>query len=130
MMWFVLLGCSPYLHYQNHLRGKLQSKGFQHEVIKEDGRHISYWIKEKGNKVPIVMVHGFGGSGMMTWNRVIATVSEDRPVILPDLLWFGESRSSHRASLQEQSKSLSIILEKENILVILYQRYNTHALFA
>jgi len=113
-MLLIWLACAPYLQYKNHIQKKLRTNGFHHEIIEQDGHHISYWVKGEGRKAPLVLVHGFGGSGMMTWNRIIAKVSKDRPVLLPDLLWFGESYSTQTPSLETQAHALSLILEKED----------------
>ena len=112
-MFFLLWACSPYHLYKNQLTKSLEAKGFSHEVIEQEGHHISYWVKANGDKTPLVLVHGFGGSGMMTWSRIIADVAVDRAVILPDLLWFGESHSDQERTLAKQAEALSMIIEKE-----------------
>ena len=106
-----LLGCSPFHIYQKQLTKKLAKQGFVHQVHKDENYELSYWIKESGAKTPIVLLHGFGGSGAWTWQRSIRAVSNDRPVILPDLLWFGESSSTQKPGLKQQAIAMQTIVD-------------------
>ena len=109
-----LLGCSPVRFYQNRLTKSLQNNGFVHQVYEQDGHHVEYWVKNSGSKTPALMIHGFGGSGYWTWQRAIDEVSTDRPVLIPDLLWFGHSYSSHTPSIRTQASAMKAVLDAEN----------------
>ena len=112
---FVLLflGCSPLRFYQNRLTSNLKNKGFVHHVHEKNGHHVEYWVKNSGTKTPALLLHGFGGSGSWTWQRVLKSIAEDRPVLVPDLLWFGNSYSSQTPSLKTQAAAIQSVLEEE-----------------
>ena len=114
-LFFVILciGCSPLRFYQKRLTNNLKNKGFVHQVYEQDGHHVEYWVKNSGSKTPALLLHGFGGSGSWTWQRAINAVSEDRPVLIPDLLWFGKSYSSQSPSLQIQADAVQAVLNEE-----------------
>ena len=108
----LLLCCSPLRFYQNHIKSSLIHKGFVHKIHKKEGHHIEYWLKNSGSKTATVMLHGFGGSGYWTWHRTIDSIAEDRPVLLPDLLWFGSSYSSQTPSLTSQARAMQSLLKE------------------
>lgn len=113
-MLFFFLGCSPFHIYEDNLQKRLVKNDFVHEVLVRDGNEISYWVKKTGDKRPLVLIHGFGGSGSWTWSRSIKKLSEDRPTLLPDLLWFGSSTSEQTPSLRTQAEAMASVLKTEN----------------
>ncbi len=52
-------------------------------------RHVHYW--EGGRGPAVLLVHGFGASAVWQWYRQVAALAPEHRVIVPDLLWFGES---------------------------------------
>lgn len=106
--------CSPIRMYQQNLYKNLQKYDFEHHVYESDGTTLSYWVKNTGSKTPVVLIHGFGGSAAWTWSKSLATISNDRPVLLPDLLWFGESSSTLSPSLSVQAEQLQAVLDTQN----------------
>ncbi|CAI5476830.1 unnamed protein product [Closterium sp. Yama58-4] len=44
-------------------------------------------------KPPLLMLHGFGASAIWQWTNQVAAFSRDFDVVLPDLVFFGGSRS-------------------------------------
>jgi pimeloyl-ACP methyl ester carboxylesterase len=113
MMFMLLWGCSPFHVYQNNIEHRLIQHDFVHEVYIRDGYEVSYWVKKTGSKRPAVLIHGFGGSGSWTWSRILKDIADDRPVLLPDLLWFGESTSTQTPSLRTQANAMASVLDTE-----------------
>ncbi len=67
-----------------------------------------------GTGPPLVLVHGFGADGAWCWQRQ-ARLARRRRVIVPDLLWFGGSRSERPPSLRAQVETLGALLDYEGV---------------
>ena len=114
MIFFFLFefGCTPLTIFQKNLQQTLQKNEFSHHVYQTEDTHFSYWVKTTGTKPPIILIHGFGGSAAWTWSKSLDVIAKDRPVLLPDLLWFGESYSSLEPSLTTQANTLFAVLQQ------------------
>jgi pimeloyl-ACP methyl ester carboxylesterase len=67
--------------------------------------HIHYSKKEK--KPSLVLLHGMGGNGKSNWYNQIKSLSKHFNLIVPDLIYFGESTSnSNDFSVEFQVKQL------------------------
>ncbi|WP_255216313.1 alpha/beta hydrolase [Pseudenhygromyxa sp. WMMC2535] len=81
------------------LAHKLQRLGLRHEQARVGQASISFWeggAGERGQQ-PVVLLHGFGASAMWQWHAQVGPlIAAGRRVIVPDLLWFGESWSRRR----------------------------------
>ena len=61
---------------------------------------------------PLVLIHGFGGTALFQWEHQLELLAEFRPVVVPDLLWFGESASSDDdPSLHHHVRALDALLD-------------------
>ncbi len=62
---------------------------------------------------PLVFVHGFGGTALFQWDRQMELFSRFRSVIVPDLLWFGDSTSrDDDPTLAHQARALEAVLDR------------------
>ncbi|XP_074287618.1 uncharacterized protein LOC141612739 [Silene latifolia] len=65
------------------------------EVEIEPGTIIHFWVpSQENNKKPnVVLVHGFAGDGILTWQFLVLSLREKYNFYVPDLLFFGRSYS-------------------------------------
>lgn len=62
---------------------------------------------------PLVFVHGFGGTALFQWEQQMELFSRFRRVVVPDLLWFGDSTSTDRdPTLGHQAAALHAVVER------------------
>ncbi|CAI5480772.1 unnamed protein product [Closterium sp. Yama58-4] len=58
------------------------------------GMHVdAQYPPASRRKPPLLMLHGFGASAIWQWTNQVAAFSRDFDVVLPDLVFFGGSRS-------------------------------------
>jgi pimeloyl-ACP methyl ester carboxylesterase len=103
--------CSTYSIVNSHVKGKLKRAGFIHHVIQTKDFQIDYWDNEVDKPV-VVLVHGFGATASFQWLRQLNALKRDFRVIVPNLLYFGESRpmDSTNLKLQSQIKHIRALL--------------------
>ena len=112
-MSFSFLGCNLVKWNQNRLGKKYVRKGLQEKLFKNDDYTVNYW--EGGEGDTVVLVHGFGGDGQMTWNKTIQDLVKDYHVIAPDLLWFGKSFSKADPNLDSQIDAVLLLLKDRKV---------------
>lgn len=95
------------------MRQMARNLGFQECILERPGLRVRYW--KGGSGPPMLLLHGFGGDGISTWIAQLGELSRLRTVILPDLLWFGESWSMERPGLAAQGRAMLQVLEAEGI---------------
>jgi pimeloyl-ACP methyl ester carboxylesterase len=72
---------------------------------------LHYW--SGGHGPPVVLVHGFGGSATWLWYPQVADLARDHRLVVPDLLWFGDSRSDERDfTIDHQVRALEALLDR------------------
>ncbi|MFO0755778.1 MAG: alpha/beta hydrolase [Byssovorax sp.] len=86
-----LTGCNVVALRQASLERTFREAGLQPGERRFGPDTISYWAGGKGT--PIVLLHGFGASAIWQWPDQVRNLARDHRVIVPDLLWFGDSRS-------------------------------------
>jgi len=62
----------------------------EHFAVLENGT-VHYWRGGSGD--PLVMIHGLGVDGVLNWPNQFGPLAKEYDLIVPDLLWFGESSS-------------------------------------
>ena len=113
MRWVLLLalwlsGCSAVKMHGKWLGKKATRNGFESAVM-EDGPHrVHHWVAGTGPTV--VLIHGFGGNGLWTWWTQARTLAHTHRVIIPDLLWFGESTSDAPPTLDAQAEAIDALV--------------------
>ena len=53
---------------------------------------MQYWLGGKGP--PLLLLHGFGGDATWTWHPQVRALARRHTLVIPDLVWFGQSHSS------------------------------------
>ena len=84
-----LAGCNLTRVATSTIETQARTQGLQERRLAVGGRQIRYWIGGEGP--PLLLIHGFGGDGLLTWARQIHDLSRSHTLIIPDLLWFGQS---------------------------------------
>jgi pimeloyl-ACP methyl ester carboxylesterase len=87
------------------------------------GHQLRYFDRQVGE--PLLMLHGFGGDGVVTWRGQAKGLADSHRVIIPDLLWFGDSTSTAPRSLTTQAQAQLALLdhlgiEKTDVMGISY----------
>ena len=107
------LSCNVVQWNQNRLSKKFERKGIHEGYYETEDHHVHYW--EGGEGDTVVLIHGFGADGQMTWNTSIQDLVKDHYVFVPDLLWFGESHSKKEANLTSQIDAMYALLDHKGI---------------
>ena len=111
-----IMGCKNLVvHYDQHLHKKYIRKDFSAKSIDVGGNHIFYYDNEQENKPVLLLVHGFGGDGKLSWKNQMTYFRKDYRVIIPDILWFGKSNSQQPATLNTHINALSQLIDQLNL---------------
>lgn len=113
LLLFVLVagGCSIVESVDSAEKSVLIEAGFvQQKMDLAEGGKINYWQAGQGKTV--LLIHGFGGSAVTSWQQVMLALSQNYHVIAPDLAWFGDSESQAAPSLAVQSKAMTQLIDK------------------
>src|SRR5262245_66284881 len=86
-----LTGCNVVAMKQAGIERTLRAAGLEAREERLGGDTVHYW--SGGHGPAVVLVHGFGGSATWLWYPQVEDLAKDHTVILPDLLWFGDSPS-------------------------------------
>lgn len=106
--------CSPVRFQENRIENKFQRHGLSEHTLETETAVIHYWKGGEGN--PVVLLHGFGANGLWTWHPQIDALADSHQLIIPDLIWFGESYAKEEAySLEFQAESFLSLLAHEGI---------------
>ena len=100
--------------YRRWLGMRMHWHGFAQQklALTEQGT-LSYYIAGEGPAV--MLVHGFGGDGVLTWQYQMAALARKYQVVVPDLLWFGESDAACAPTLAAQADALQALLSHLDI---------------
>src|SRR5580693_3668155 len=89
-----LTGCNVVAWQQARIEGGMRDAGLEAQTVRLGADTVHYWAG--GHGPTVVLVHGFGGSASFLWYPQADDLAKDHRVIVPDLLWFGDSRSDQR----------------------------------
>ncbi len=120
LRWFIFFlvgfystGCNVTKFYVRNVDRKYDRLGFQKHDLKTDSLNLHYLTGGTGE--PLLMIQGFGGDGEITWSKQIKALREHYFVIVPDLLWFGQSSAVNKPSLGVQARSMTLLLDSLKI---------------
>ncbi|WP_107039021.1 alpha/beta fold hydrolase [Brumimicrobium mesophilum] len=78
----------------------------------ELGEHQVFYYDNKRENVPVMLfLQGFGGDGKISWQKQALAFEEDYRVIIPDILWFGNSTSKAHPELTSQIDAINQLIE-------------------
>lgn len=107
----LLAGCSLTSVGQKALERRARGWGYTRHELDRQGQHLAWW--SGGSGPPVILLHGFGGDGLGTWQAQFRSFAAVHRVIVPDLLWFGSSRADVAPSLSAQVAAVRAILAEE-----------------
>lgn len=84
---------------------RLGMAGFEKGSVRTDSAEVHYYRGGTGKKT-VLLIHGFGVGGATTWFDAMLSLDDDIQIIVPDLVWFGESEGSMRPNLPNQARTL------------------------
>jgi pimeloyl-ACP methyl ester carboxylesterase len=119
---FLLQACSPAGIGERGMQWKAARYGLTAGTFAQEGTQLRFWTGGEGP--PLLLLHGFGGTGLSTWLPQLV-LSDAHTLLIPDLLWFGESDSSSPPTLSAQVEILlawmdSLALEKADVAAVSY----------
>ncbi len=107
-----------FFKWQNNKAIKNAKKHLQFDtLINTDDAILHVYFSNKKNKPYLMLLHGLGGNGRANWVKQIKVLSKHFNLIVPDLVYFGESTSlSVNYTVDFQVKQLNNLIEKLHIL--------------
>jgi pimeloyl-ACP methyl ester carboxylesterase len=106
-----LSGCNVIALQQGSMERSMRGVGMEPADVKLGADSVHYWVGGRGPTV--VLVHGFGASAMWLWLPQVVDLARDHRVVMPDLLWFGDSHSDDRDfTLDHQVHAVEALLDK------------------
>ena len=128
-------GCNVSKVATRALARKLESTGFEHQTVQVDvqGHTCTVSLWRGGDGPPLMMLHGFGGNGTWTWEKQLHAFAATREVIVPDLLWFGESSCDAPPTLDSQAEAMLGLLDalghtQVDVMGVSYGGFTTFAM--
>ena len=87
--------------YKPLLRGLMSLAGVKPQMVEiEPGTAMHFWVgndvarnKQTKTKPAVVFLHGFAADGIITWQFQVLALARNYRVYVPDLLFFGGSRT-------------------------------------
>lgn len=92
-----------------------EREGLRAEAAELGADTVHYWAggARAGDQRALLLIQGFGASAQWQWVLQVDSFSESRRVIMPDLLWFGESTSTEADySLGHQVRAMVALLDR------------------
>ncbi len=92
LLIFSFISCNIYKIAEKHISKKMDSASLKcfKGVIANDS--IEYWDNESMDKPVLLLIHGFGASTKYQWFKQLEYLSLNYRVIMPNLLYFGNTR--------------------------------------
>ncbi|MCW3479078.1 alpha/beta hydrolase [Neisseriaceae bacterium JH1-16] len=87
----------------------VRASGFAPKTLALPDGRLSY--RQAGRGPAVMLIHGFGANGTISWRAQMTKLVKTHRVIVPDLLWFGDSQSQRAPSLSAQTDALQVLIE-------------------
>jgi pimeloyl-ACP methyl ester carboxylesterase len=106
-----LTGCNVVAWQQGKIETGMRAAGLEPATVRLGADTVHYWAG--GHGPTVVLVHGFGGSAEWLWFPQADDLAKDHRIIMPDLLWFGDSRSDQQDfTIDHQVRALEALLDR------------------
>ncbi|PWH85294.1 alpha/beta fold hydrolase [Brumimicrobium oceani] len=111
-----LMSCKNIVtRYDTFVHKSYVRKDFSSESIALGNHEVFYYDNKRKDAPVVLFVHGFGGDGKLSWIEQAKTFSKDYRVIIPDILWFGRSKSKDAPELQTQINAMAALIKSLEI---------------
>lgn len=124
-LWLVASGllltaCSTTTNlYVNHIASNVADEGFtEHTLTLNNEEHhtqVHYWDNQIESDDTVILIHGVGGDGLSNWQSTMQALGSQYRVIVPDILWYGQSTSDLEPTLEDQVIVIADLIHKLDI---------------
>jgi len=113
---FSFFSCNAYKIAEKYINKKMDGASLQCSNVEVDGDSIEFWDNKRMDKPVILLIHGFGASAKYQWYKQITYLSENYRVIMPNLLYFGNTHpGSPKYEISDQVKTVNSLMNHLNI---------------
>ena len=82
LMVLLISGCSTVSMVDNYQQNQLSKAGFEpRQLTLDEGGELHYWQGGDPSDSVIILLHGFGGTGMTSWYEIMQDLVQDYHVI-------------------------------------------------
>ncbi len=107
----VFTACNVVRYQRGHIEKGLRHSGLEEVTAELNDATLHYWMGGHGKAV--LLLHGFGASAIWQWYEQVDALAGRYRVIVPDLLWFGDSTSEvEDFSLDHQVRTVVSLLDR------------------
>lgn len=110
---FFVSSCNLAKWNQDRMTNKMERNEISELFFKNEKHKVHYF--EGGEGETVLLIHGFGGDAQITWYKTMIDLVDDYHVIAPDLLWFGQSKSSSKPNLSAQVDAIMDLLKHSKV---------------
>ena len=104
--------CSTFKIADRYTSNKLSKNGLHLKELKTENFTISYW-DSGGDKPVLLLLHGFGAATQFQWYQQVETLKDSFRLILPNLIYFGESVANPPiSSVNDQVKAMQMLIDQ------------------
>ena len=109
---FMLSSCRNIVQkFDQYLHKSYQRNDFVDQKVQLGDHELFYYDNKREDAPVLLFVHGFGGDGKISWRDQAKDFSKDHRVIIPDILWFGDSKSSSTPQLKTQVDAIHQLID-------------------
>lgn len=102
-----------------HIDRVFRKAGMTLDILKTDKYNIEYWDNKAEGKPVFIAIHGFGAKAKYQWYKQLSALRKDYRVIIPNLLYFGDTRPHvAKYKVEDQVEMIQYFVDKLGI-----QRY-------
>lgn len=106
---------SPIRWHERLLKRRFRRHGLQEHRTKTSHGEFAYWLSDR-DAPPLVLLHGFGASSLWQWYPQVSALAKRYRLIIPDLLFFGESTTTGpERSITHQAEAICALLDELEI---------------